>query len=253
MAKSSSSTAPVGPMTITQSVMITNPGGVEAGITAQAGQDAITINGPAAANITLRGLTIQGAGAGRAGIRFVPSSPAGSVSTLNIVDSIIKDFSSFGIQIEPGASSTTFKVIVSDSFIIGNSNGVYMSANDGVTVFLSFYRTTVSQNSSGLTLHSGGSGSAINGLMVDSHVDNNTYNGISVLYPGSNLVMKHSTATSNGFGTSDPRDAYNYLSTLNIFEHNTIFYLKNSGIMYTDGTNNVVFTTGNALNKQDLQ
>jgi hypothetical protein len=57
-----------GPVTITQSVTINNPGGVEAGITVPSGQNGITITAPSTANITLRGLTLLGGGVGASGI-----------------------------------------------------------------------------------------------------------------------------------------------------------------------------------------
>src|SRR5262249_23957897 len=46
-----------GVLTIAKSISITNPGGVEAGITALSSQSAITIAATTVADITLRGLT----------------------------------------------------------------------------------------------------------------------------------------------------------------------------------------------------
>ena len=48
-----------GAVTINQSVSITNPGGVEAGITTSASENAITIDATSAATVTLRGLTLD--------------------------------------------------------------------------------------------------------------------------------------------------------------------------------------------------
>ena len=58
-----------GPITITQSVTITSPDGVEAGIVAAANGNAITINAPPTSiNVVLRGLTLDGANVGSNGI-----------------------------------------------------------------------------------------------------------------------------------------------------------------------------------------
>src|SRR5262249_32570558 len=72
-----------GAVTITKSITITNPGGVEAGVTATGSQDAIQINGGTSnINVTLRGLTLQGApGNSGAGINWVAGG-----GSINVVD-----------------------------------------------------------------------------------------------------------------------------------------------------------------------
>jgi hypothetical protein len=56
-----------GPIVITNSVTITSPAGVEAGVVASGNASAIQINA-FEANVVLRGLTIEGAGTGNYGI-----------------------------------------------------------------------------------------------------------------------------------------------------------------------------------------
>src|ERR1700686_824410 len=56
-----------GAVTITKSISIVNPGGVEAGITVPSGGIAITINASGAI-VALRGLTLEGAATGSDGI-----------------------------------------------------------------------------------------------------------------------------------------------------------------------------------------
>jgi hypothetical protein len=85
-----------GTLTINKSITITNPGGVEAGITTTAGQTAITINTSPTIVVTLRGLTLEGGGVGQNGIS------SGGGGTLNIIGCVIKDFVNVGI----GADST---------------------------------------------------------------------------------------------------------------------------------------------------
>jgi hypothetical protein len=113
-----------GAVTITQSVTITNPGGVEAGITTTPDENAITINATATATVTLRGLTLEGGGVGNNGI--ILSSTAGG--TLNIIDCVVKDFAGSGITITPFASGNTqlFQyVVIANTFVLDNVlNGI---------------------------------------------------------------------------------------------------------------------------------
>jgi hypothetical protein len=87
-----------GPLTIDKSVTITNPGGVEAGITAATpSQTALAIVPTSAFVITLRGLTVEGGGTGLNGIVLGSGAPG----TLNIIDCVVKDFANLGIAITP--------------------------------------------------------------------------------------------------------------------------------------------------------
>src|SRR5580692_8573983 len=57
-----------GTITISKSVTITSPDGVEAGIAVGSGNNGVTINGISGAVVQLHGLTIDGAGVGANGI-----------------------------------------------------------------------------------------------------------------------------------------------------------------------------------------
>src|SRR6516225_371971 len=59
-----------GPINITKTVTITSPDGVEAGIVANAGADAIDVNAAASDAVVLRGLTLSGSGVGNNGVLF---------------------------------------------------------------------------------------------------------------------------------------------------------------------------------------
>jgi len=92
-----------GPMTITQSVTITSPAGVEAGIQAPAGGNAITINAPNA-TVTLRSLTLEGAGVAYDGIVF------NSGSSLTVTDCVMQNFAGSatagnGILMQPASGA----------------------------------------------------------------------------------------------------------------------------------------------------
>jgi hypothetical protein len=109
-----------GPISITKSVTITSPTGVEAGIAAAAGADAIDINAPGG-TVRLHGLTLEGANSASAGINFY----AGSV--LEVIDCIISDFNSennsAGIYLAP---RTPMTFLISNTKLLDNADdGIY--------------------------------------------------------------------------------------------------------------------------------
>src|SRR5262252_4661203 len=71
-----------GPISINKSVSITSPDGVEAGVVASAGADAIDINAGANDAVVLRGLTLNGGGVAYNGIVF---NSGGSLTVSNCV------------------------------------------------------------------------------------------------------------------------------------------------------------------------
>ena len=244
-----------GPVILAKAVTITNPGGVEAGITAPTGQNAITITATLA-NITLRGLTIEGGGAGADGIDLISSEPANNITagTLNIIDCVVKDFVGDGIAFQPtlnGVDPTPFmSVIIVDSFIIDNGINRIKFAPQGLNVFPAIYRTIISNNSTGIDLDS--SGGNVVGLLTSSHIDANYVSGIS-LNAGTILKMRASTVNFTNFSLN--KDITN-TGTIILENENSIGLLNNTGntaIARTDGTNNIGLVSGNALSKINLQ
>jgi Right handed beta helix region len=106
-----------GPVTITQSVTITSPNGVEAGIVAVAGGAAITVNG-SAITVALRGLTLEGSGSGGYGV-YVQQG-----SQLEIENCVVRDFTTAGIYL---VSSTTTYLTLNHSIIASNPLGVFLT------------------------------------------------------------------------------------------------------------------------------
>ena len=107
-----------GPISINQSVTITSPPGVEAGIVPTSGNPAILITtagisfDPPIPNIVqLRGLTLDGTGGGTNGIVF-----GGAGTRVEIIDCVIHNFSSDGILLTPNGGA-----VITDSFLISNT------------------------------------------------------------------------------------------------------------------------------------
>jgi len=128
-------TAGYGAFTIEKAISIVNPGGFEAGITVPSGGTGITISAGASDAVSLRGLTIEGAGGGAVGIQFnsgrslsvencvirhlVGGYPLGTgiefvpnaTSTLSVSNSVASDNESHGIAVYPSAPGTVGAVI----------------------------------------------------------------------------------------------------------------------------------------------
>ncbi len=190
-----------GPVIITQSVSIITPTGVYAGISASTGS-AVTI-ATAGVHVVLRGLSLNGTG-GTTGVSMtngnrlsIESSVisnfsgngifVGAPADVRIVDTIVRDNGSYGIQLQGGASgdiasskifgngfigvaaegavaSTTSTVVVTDSVVSGNQFGIIARSLGPATgdTRVSVIRTTVANNSSsGVVAVSGSGASAI--------------------------------------------------------------------------------------------
>jgi hypothetical protein len=154
-----------GPLTITKAVTITSPNGIEAGIATPSGDTAITINASAADTINLNGLTLDGVGGASTGIAF---NIGGS---LNVQNSVIRNFSGDGINFVPSASSQLY---VANTLISDNGG-------DGIDIVTSDSGTT-------------------NGVLDHVVMTNNTSSGLYVdtLTQTINITLSNSVSSNNG-------------------------------------------------------
>ncbi|MEA2907341.1 MAG: hypothetical protein QOI12_4728 [Alphaproteobacteria bacterium] len=156
-----------GAVTITKSISIVNDGVGSAGILVPPGQTGITING-AGVVVNLRGLIIEGAGAGQTGVKFTNGK------SLTIENCVVRGHTSIGILF---LSTTT-------------SN-------------LSILNTLVSDNAaSGIGVAPTGSSVTVTAVFNRVEVQNNGGHGISVDGPGATgnitAVVEESVAAHNG-------------------------------------------------------
>jgi hypothetical protein len=190
-----------GPMTITGPVTINGYGW--AAITAPAGGNGITINAGPTDKITLIGLEIDGANAlNTNGIVF------GSGASLNVQNSVIENFSQYGILFEPNASS---KISVSN--------------------------TVVSDNTHGIAIGPTGSGTT-NGVLDHVHTENNTGDGITIDTPTQtiNVAITESVSAQNGNDGIIVTSANSNLKRTTVYVRNsTIVNNGNIGVEATNG------------------
>jgi hypothetical protein len=135
-----------GPINITNSVTVTSPAGVEAGIAAAANADAITVNAQGNDAVVLRGLTLDGSNAANVGI-FV--NLAGKIE---ITDCVVRDFTNDGIYIHLDSyGSVPYDTVhISDTRVMNNQGyGIDVLPTNGIPATADFDHVRVVDNGTG--------------------------------------------------------------------------------------------------------
>jgi len=116
-----------GPVTLTQSVSLISPTGVYAGISVPVGQSGVTIDDPSAV-VVLRGLTINGQGAGGDFGIWIKAA-----TRVHVESCVVSRMASNGLELYPGLG--TPEVFVKDSIFRDNGNyGIYTLTNANITL-----------------------------------------------------------------------------------------------------------------------
>jgi hypothetical protein len=170
-----------GPILITKAVTITSPNGVEAGIVANAGADAIDITAGSTDAVVLRGLTLNGSGIGTNGIVF------NSGGTLHVRDNVIQNFANNGINFVPTTQST---LSVSNTVVADNGvHGIAMKPNNsGSVVFVGTFTRVEAY-------HNGISGIAVIGDLASTQ----THQGVNAIAIDCVATGNNYASTSTGF------------------------------------------------------
>ncbi len=189
-----------GPLSIRHSVTITSPDGVEAGIAAAAGADAIDINAGPSDVVVLHGLTLDGFNAANNGITVL------AVGSLTVENCVIRNMTSNGLDF--ASSVSTQNLAVSNSFFINNIIGIFIVAESSGAVTAAIDRTGFygNKSSSPYGLYVAGEGPGpINVAVTDSVAANNNYGFLvqtTVIGAVANLSVTHSLAQGNVRGLS---------------------------------------------------
>jgi Right handed beta helix region len=186
-------TAGYGTLTINKSISIVNGGGFEAGIAVPSGGTGITIN--ALSSVSLRGLSIDGAGVGQTGIQV------NAVGSLTVENCVIRHMTQTGIAFQPqsGGALTVSNSLVADNGGIGIQ---FIPQGAGTAVF---NHVEASNNGGhGILVNGifGGSG-LVNGTAFESVASGN--HGIGFVAQGgntaaTNFMVFHSVAANNATG-----------------------------------------------------
>jgi hypothetical protein len=230
-----------GPVTITKSVTITSPAGVEAGITAAASGDAIVINAGINDVVSLHGLTLNGAGTAGYGIVY------NTADYVEVIDCTISNYLFAGIDVVP--SSVFGKFSISNTTISNINNpgnqstnsGIYVAALPSTHIILSIDRVSI--NNSFYAIYIGDVGGSVFGIISNSHLFY-CLNGIYVT--GSSNALNEEYFLNDALYDSDlalSGESTAYLSHVTV-SAGTTFISGTNTAAYGDGTNHLSEITG---------
>jgi hypothetical protein len=181
-----------GSFAISQAVTIEGQGWSYA--TPEGGAAAITINA-ASGNIIIHGVSLNGAGvAGTVGIQF------NSGGSLNVQDSLIRNFGNAGIVFTPSGSGTLFVSNTIISHLVGaNGTGINIAPGGG-TVTAVLNRVDI-QDVGGTGVNAAGSNTTVTlkaSTIVNNTVGVNMASGATVVSYGNNAITGNQTNVVGG-------------------------------------------------------
>jgi hypothetical protein len=229
-----------GPMTIGKAVTITSPEGVEAGIAAPADGTAITIQAGSDDTVILSGLTLDGAGSAAAGVDFRTGS------RLEIVRSIIRNYTNGGVTLSVGGSGTLY---ISHTLLSGNPYAVYVApgccSTAGVSGVLDHVNIQGSANY-GIEIIGSSSTGAITFTVSDSVIANNVGNAIGVFSfsedsPVSvDVMVRNCTIANNSIGLDMSGEFVSMWVSGSTITGNLEGWANDVGTLASYGNNNIV-------------
>ena len=224
-----------GPIAISQAITITSPDGVEAGIVPVSGGNAITISAGPIDAIVLRGLTLNGSGAGSNGVVF------NTGASLTVTNCVVQNFatdgsitSGNGILIQPTSSQVNFTITNSIFANNGNVGILYISSGGSASANGVVDHVTGTGNFDGIAVISG-TGSTVTAIS-NSNFSNNSDDGIFVSNGTGPLTMSIDTVSAvsnsvNGIAAS---------GTPNVLLGRSVITGNGTGV--ENGTTNTFFT-----------
>jgi hypothetical protein len=187
-------TAGYGPLTIDKAISIVNDGSV-ASVLPPLNGNGITITAGTNDAVSLRGLTIEGAGVGVTGIVF------NTGKSLVIENCVVRHFTN-GIEFLPNASSN---LSVSNTLVADNVlDGIFIGATGSGVVIAALNRVEANNNRTGITVSGASSTGNVKVAVNDSVAAGNFNVGFGVTgNPGNaptTLTVSRSVTIGNGVG-----------------------------------------------------
>jgi hypothetical protein len=201
----------------------------------------ITINAPGGV-VTLRGLSLNGAGISGNGITI---QAAAAVTIENCVIQNYSGNASAGI-----IATTPLQLNITDTLITNNSNGgglpnqsggiVLFPSGSGPTGFV-FERIRVDNNVTlGIEVNGQSTTGAVTGVIRDSVVTGSAHNGIFVISNSSNPVtvsLDHTHVAGNSIGITSANGAAVILNNTTVQTNGTGLAVSNGGVIFSYGNN----------------
>jgi len=228
-----------GPLTIMGPVSIDGNGW--SAITAPNGSAAITVNAGTNDKVFLRGLTVDGAGAGDYGVLV------GSVGALDIEDCTIRNLSNTGIY---SYSSTTVEMAVSNVYVSNAVYGLYLGTSAAGAFLATFDRLTVT-NVEAAAMLVGAVGAPISVTITNSNFSNNQTALIVGGQGGTNITTVNLIKTN--FINNDTTMSVGSYSNITLSKVNdtrsgsSIDFISSTSVtVASDGTSHVSLTGADA-------
>jgi hypothetical protein len=239
-------TAGYGALTIDHAISIVNEGSIASVLVPSGGTGiGILINAGASDAVSLRGLTIEGAGSGVIGIQF------NSGKSLTIENCVIRHVVNDGIEFDPNSASS---LSISNSVVSDNGlSGIVVAPTGSGAVTAVFNRVEVNNNAyQGIFLEGDNGTGTLKGTVYDSVAAHNV-NAIGFLassasgHSPTTLTVVHSVAADNAYGVL----ASGVGATLRV-AHSTVtgntngWFAQFSGVVLSAGDNTI---EGNVANE----
>ena len=226
-----------GAVTITKAITI-NGDGTLAGILA-ANTVGIIINAPTTASVTIRNVSIHGAGTGTDGIRIL------SAARVNIEQVSIQGFINQGIDIIPSTAGLIVQTNVNNCDIRGNTQqGIQVLPTGTATVKLTVSDSRIENNaSSGIDIGGANNAGAIfNSTLAFNLVGAQVQQATSELFLDSVMVANNTTGITSGVGQA----AVTHITNCSVVNNGT--GIGGAGTTVGHTSNTVVGNTaGNAV------
>jgi hypothetical protein len=233
-----------GAVTITKSITIDATGNF-AGVLSTLGSNAIVVNALSTDVVVLKGLTIDGAGTGGNGIRFLAGA------ALHIENCVINNFAQKGIDIEPTTSTFLFikDTVVRNNVNAANGGGILLKPGVGGSIRAELDGVRVERNLFGLrsenntetvvrnSVFAGSTGGVGIGIGVNAVGTSNAQINLEESIVSNNL--------SHGVQASGTNTFVRLSNTMVTNNNGTGIFPTLNGVVHSFGTNRIV---GNGTN-----
>lgn len=209
-----------GAVTITKSIIIDCRGTL--GSILHSSTQGIIINAAATDNVTIRNLSINGAGTvfGTNGINVLQAK------LVNLEGLTVNNDSNAGVQISPSAA--TVKLVAHDLTISNAANGIILNGTAAAAVFAHLRNVRILNSATdGLRV-----GVNAHVVVVDCMFSDNGV-GLNLTVAGSDGIISRSTFSGNATGVQVSGAALAFAS--NVMRHNAVALSNSGGLIATDG------------------
>ena len=214
-----------GSVIVTKSISIVGDGSI-AGVLASAGGNAITINAGASDKISLRGLTVEGAGVGFNGI-VLNSGGFLNIANCTITNFVGTNLNGNGILLLPASGALT--ATITGTATSDNAwSGIYYYPSVTAKASIGVDRVAATSNSIGILISASNTSGTTTVAISNSLFSANVYDGVEFAGPVVSTIGSSNASNNGRFGIAQSAGA-----TVSSFQNNQ---LSNNSTSQTFGT-----------------